>query len=78
VLDVVSVLRAGCVILLSVGLAGRGDIVSFSLRFLFQVLLSDTADLQQSDSVSNYDTEVSGVVTSVDRASAAALLLLRT
>lgn len=77
-LDVVSVLRAGCVILLSVGLAGRGDIVSFSLRFLFQVLLSDTADLQQSDSVSNYDTEVSGVVTSVDRASAAALLLLRT
>jgi len=46
-------------------LCGSGwsqDLVSFSLPFLFPVLFSDTADLQQSDSVSNYDEEVCGVV----------------
>jgi hypothetical protein len=54
------------------------DLVSFSLPFLFPVLFSDTADLQQSDSFSNYDAEVCGVVTLVDRLSVTALQLLRT
>ena len=54
------------------------DLVSFSLPLLFPVLFSDTADLQQSDSVSNYDAEVCGVVNLVDRVSVTALLLLRT
>lgn len=54
------------------------DLVSFSLHFLFQVLFSDTTDLQQSDSVSNYDAEISGVVTLVDCLSVTALVLLRT
>jgi len=49
----------------------------FSSLF-FRVLFSDTADLQQSDSVSVYDAEVCGVVTLVDRLSVTALLLLRT
>ena len=54
------------------------DLVNFSLPFLFPVLFSDTEDLQQSESVSNYDAEVCGVVTLVDRLNVTALLLLRT
>jgi hypothetical protein len=54
------------------------DLVNVSHLFLFPVLFSDTADLQQSDSVSNYDAEVCGVVNLVNGLSVTALLLLRT
>jgi len=63
-----------CLLVWLVGRFGK----LFSPFFFFQVLLSDTADLQQSDSVSNYDAEVCGVVPLVDRLSVTALLLLRT
>jgi hypothetical protein len=51
-------------------------LTAFFLFFIFEVLFSGTEDLQQSVSVSNYDAGCAGVVTSADRKTVAALLLV--